>query len=84
MLSAMSDLTTDKTVQQLNRVQGQIAGIIKMYGDDRTCIDVVHQIIAARNSLGTVARDLLTNEAARCSRERKLEDFEQILKELLR
>lgn len=74
----------DPVVTQLNRIQGQIAGIIKMYGDERSCTDVVHQILAVRSSLGRVARELLTTEASRCSKERKLEDFEQVLKELLR
>ena len=74
----------DPVVTQLNRIQGQIAGIAKMYFDDRSCTDVVHQILAARSSLGKVARELLTTEASRCSKERKFEDFDQVLKELLR
>jgi DNA-binding FrmR family transcriptional regulator len=74
----------DPIVTQLNRIQGQIAGIAKMYCDDRSCTDVVHQILAARSSLGKVARELLTTEASRCSKERKLADFDQVLKELLR
>jgi DNA-binding FrmR family transcriptional regulator len=74
----------DPVVTQLNRIQGQIAGIAKMYCDDRSCTDVVHQILAARSSLGKVARELLTTEASRCSKERKFEDFDQVLKELLR
>lgn len=74
----------DPVVTQLNRIQGQIAGIAKMYTDDRACTDVVHQILAARSSLGKVARELLTTEASRCSKEQKIEDFDQVLKELLR
>ncbi|MBP7768668.1 metal-sensitive transcriptional regulator [Candidatus Woesebacteria bacterium] len=74
----------DPIVTQLNRVQGQLAGIGRMYCDDRTCSDIVHQILAVRSSLGRIAREMLTNEATRCSREKKFEDFDQILKELLR
>lgn len=55
-----------------------------MYEDERACVDIVHQIVAVRSSLGRVARDLLTNEANRCSRERRVGDLDQILKEIFR
>lgn len=74
----------DKTTTQLKRIRGQIDGLIKMYEDDRACVDIVRQVIAARNSLGRVARDLLTNEASRCSKERRPEDLDSILKEIFR
>lgn len=82
--SASAATPQDPVITQLNRIQGQIAGIVKMYSDERACTDVVHQILAARSSLGRVAREMLTTEASRCSKERKLEDFDQVLKELLR
>jgi DNA-binding FrmR family transcriptional regulator len=74
----------DVIIQRLNRVAGQLEGIVKMYQDDRACIDVVRQVIAARNALGSVARELLTDEASRCSREQKIDELELVLKELLR
>lgn len=74
----------DKTVTQLKRIRGQIDGLIKMYEDERACVDIVRQVIAARNSLGRVARDLLTNEATRCTKERRPEDLDSILKEIFR
>lgn len=74
----------DPIATQLNRINGQLTGVIKMYSEDRACVDVVHQILAVRNSLGRVARELLTSEATRCTRERKLEDLDAVLKELLR
>ncbi len=74
----------DLLLNQLKRIRGQLDGIIKMYEDERTCVDIVRQIIAARNSLGRVARDLLTNEASCCSRERREGDLEAVLKELFK
>lgn len=74
----------DVIVKRLKRIAGQLDGIVKMYQDDRTCIDVVHQVIAARNALGSVAKELLTNEASRCSKERRIDELEVVLKELLR
>lgn len=75
---------TDKVLNHLKRIRGQLDGIISMYHDDRSCIDIVRQVVAARNSLGTVARELLTDEAGRCSRERRTDDLEAILKEVFK
>lgn len=82
--SPLTSSTDDVIVKRLKRISGQLDGIIKMYQDDRTCIDVVHQVIAARNALGGVAKELLTNEASRCSKERRIDELEIVLKELLR
>lgn len=76
--------TNDEVAMQLRRVRGQLDGVIKMYENERACVDIVHQIAAVRNSLGRVAQDLLTDEAVRCSKERKPEQLNQILKELFR
>jgi len=74
----------DQIVSQLKRIRGQLDGLITMYEDERTCVDIVRQVIAARSSLSRVARDLLTGEASRCSKERRVEDLDEILKEVFR
>lgn len=74
----------DKVLAQLKRIRGQIDGIIKMYEDQRTCVDIVRQVIASRSSLGRVARELLSGEATRCTKERKPEELDDILKEIFR
>jgi DNA-binding FrmR family transcriptional regulator len=75
---------SDKALVQLKRIRGQLDGVISMYEDERTCVDIVRQIIAARSSLGRVARDLLTGEASRCSQERRIGDLDAVLKEIFR
>ncbi len=84
MTQAQTHSKRDPLVIQLKRIRGQVDGVIRMYEDERTCIDIVRQIAAARNSLNRVARDLLTNEASRCSREKKLEELDKILKEVFK
>ena len=74
----------DPVLAQLKRIRGQLDGIIAMYSDERACVDIAHQLVAARNSLGRVARDLLTGEAGRCTKERRIEDLNEVLKELFR
>jgi DNA-binding FrmR family transcriptional regulator len=77
-------MSTDPIVTKLNRVKGQVEGIVKMYQDERQCVDVVRQVIAARNSLSSIARELLTDEASTCSKQRRTEDLENILKEIFK
>ena len=77
-------MANDPIVLQLKRIKGQLEGVISMYENEKTCVDVVRQVIAARNSLGRVARDLLTGEASRCNQERNVDELEEILKELFK
>ncbi len=77
-------VSPDRTSTQLKRVQGQVGGVIKMLEDDRDCIEIVRQVVAARNSLGRVARDILSGEVSRCSRSRQWTQLEDLLKEALR
>jgi DNA-binding FrmR family transcriptional regulator len=57
---------TDKTLKNLNRVEGQIRGIGKMVEEDRYCIDIVTQIAAARAALSRVEADLLRQHLSHC------------------
>ena len=82
--SSVTTKTPDPALVQLRRIRGQLDGLITMYEDERACIDIVRQVMAARNSLGRVARDLLTGEASRCSRQSRLEDLDNLLKEMFR
>lgn len=75
---------TDAHLVQLKRIRGQVDGIITMYQEERGCIDICHQIVAVRGSLERIARDLLTGEAGRCSREARTEEFDKVLKELFK
>ncbi len=79
-----SELKSDQVLVQLRRIRGQLDGIMSMYEDERGCVNIVRQIIAARSGLGRVARDLLTGEAARCSREDNVSELEEVLKEVFR
>jgi len=74
----------DKNLSNLKRVRGQLDGIIKMYQDERSCVDVVRQVIAARNSLSKVGQNLLSSEASRCNKQRDLKELESIIKELFK
>lgn len=72
----------DKVLARLKKIEGQIAGIIKMYGECRECSDIVTQIAAVRAALGSVGKELLTDEALECSREMKHDKLDKLLKQL--
>jgi len=74
----------DPTLQQLKRIRGQLDGVIRMYEDERTCVDIVRQIIAARNSLTKVAQNVLLGEANRCTRQRDIQSLETVIAELFK
>ncbi len=74
----------DPVLNQLRRVEGQLGGIIKMYQAERSCLDVVQQVAAARASLAKVARRLITAEAVNCTRQQKPEELDSLLKEMFR
>jgi DNA-binding FrmR family transcriptional regulator len=77
-------LQNDKVVDQLKRIRGQIDGILNMYQDERGCIDIVRQVVAARSSLGRVARDMLSSEVTKCTKEKKTDEIDEIFKEVFR
>jgi len=72
----------DVILNRLKRVRGQVDGIIKMYEECRDCNDVVTQIAATRAALAGVGKELLTDEAARCIRERQPSKINTLLKQL--
>jgi CsoR family transcriptional regulator, copper-sensing transcriptional repressor len=74
----------DPALNQLKRVRGQLDGIIRMYEDERTCVDIVRQIIASRNSLSVVAKKLLMGEANRCTKRQDVNSLEKVVAELFK
>ncbi|ATG97241.1 metal-sensitive transcriptional regulator [Mesoplasma lactucae] len=52
----------------LNRIKGQIDGIIKMVNDDVYCLDIVNQINAIRGSLLSMDKKLVNEHIDHCVR----------------
>ena len=69
-------MTPDETVvaearRRLRRVQGQVAGILAMIDEGRSCRDVIQQISAASRALDRAGVKLLVSQLQYC-----LEDAE--------
>lgn len=56
----------DQLLDRLARIKGQVAGIERMIGEDRYCIDVLTQISAVQGALEKVALGLLDGHVHTC------------------
>ena len=52
--------------KRLNRIEGQVRGLVKMIDEDRYCIDIVTQISAVRSALRRVEEEILKDHVAHC------------------
>lgn len=53
-------------INRLSRIEGQIRGIRGMVENDAYCVDVLTQVQAARSSLNSFSKVLLTNHIKTC------------------
>jgi len=51
---------------RLKRIAGQVSGIQRMVGEDRYCVDVLHQIAAVRAALDQVGKLVLGAHVETC------------------
>lgn len=58
--------TKANCVARLNRLEGQVRGLVKMVEDDRYCIDVVNQVQAVIAALKKVEGEILKDHIAHC------------------
>ena len=63
----------------LKRIQGQVGGIERMVGDDKSCEAIVTQITASMSSLKSVAKVLLADAVSDCTKE----EYTKLLKRFL-
>lgn len=59
----------EEVASRLRKIEGQVAGIRKMYEDDRYCVDVLDQLSAARKGLEAAALVILENHVTGCVRD---------------
>jgi DNA-binding FrmR family transcriptional regulator len=53
-------------IKRLNRIEGQVRGLVRMVEQDRYCIDIVTQISAVRAALRRVEEEVLREHVAHC------------------
>ena len=55
-----------RIVDRLRRVEGQVRGVTQMVGDDRYCIDILHQLQAVKSALARAEDEILKKHASHC------------------
>jgi DNA-binding FrmR family transcriptional regulator len=86
------NLERKKALQSLKTSRGQIEGIIKMIEDDRYCMDISNQIIAAQGLLKKANLLILRQHLNHCVKdacmsekgEEKIEEIISIIEKLIK
>ena len=82
----------EKVTRILKTARGQIDGILKMIDDDRYCIDISNQVLAAEAMLKKANREIIKGHMEGCIKEalesddgdKKIEEFLQTLDKLMK
>ncbi len=56
----------EQLIARLRRIEGQVRGIARMLDDQRSCEDVVTQLMAVRSSIDTVGAVVLDSHLEGC------------------
>lgn len=62
----MNEKTRRDMKTRVNRAAGQVAGIGRMIDEDKYCVDILHQISAARSALHSLGVKLLVSHLETC------------------
>jgi len=62
----VDQLTDQKLLLRLSKIEGQVRGLSQMLKDGRYCLDVVAQIRAARAGLARVEQIILADHLKNC------------------
>ena len=62
----MQSETKAAVLKRLSRVEGQVRGVARMVAEDRYCIDIVTQILAARAALRRAEEEILRDHVGHC------------------
>jgi DNA-binding FrmR family transcriptional regulator len=75
--------TSEKIVNRISRIEGQLRGVRKMVEDKKDCIDVITQITAIREAVSMLGIEMLKNDFV-CKFEGKKKIDEKYLKSLFK
>jgi DNA-binding FrmR family transcriptional regulator len=81
--SKYDKVSQDELIIRLNRIAGQVKGVSTMIEEEKDCLAIMHQIMAARSGLSKVASKMLTKESCRINFSKKPKEFESLLNQLI-
>jgi DNA-binding FrmR family transcriptional regulator len=65
-VTSMQSKAKTSCLKRLNRIEGQVRGLVRMVDEDRYCIDVITQVSAVRAALKRVEEEVLRDHVAHC------------------
>ena len=74
----------EQVARLLKTARGQIDGILRMVEEDRYCIDISNQIMAAESILGRANREVLREAVDSGSADEKIGEIAALLDKLVR
>lgn len=74
---------SEKIVNRISRIEGQLRGVRKMIQEKKDCIDVITQITAVREAVSMLGIEMLKNDFV-CKFEGKKKIDEKYLKSLFK
>ncbi len=57
---------SDSITQRLRKIEGQVRGIERMLEDDRSCDDILTQLMAIRSALDSVVEQVVIQHCQEC------------------
>ena len=67
----------EEVLNRVKRAEGQIAGVIRMLEDGRSCEEVVHQMSAVGKAMNTAANTLIAASLEECIANKKSNNPQQ-------
>lgn len=66
VMVAVAKTDTEKVINRLRRIEGQVRGLQRMISEDKRCEDVLTQLAATRAALDRVGVYLISNRMKEC------------------
>lgn len=66
MYHTETHLDKDSVVKRLNRIEGQVRGVVNMLETDRSCEDIMTQLSAINAAVTNTAREILYSHIDHC------------------
>ena len=68
VITVVAKTDTEKVLNRLRRIEGQVRGLQRMISEDKRCEDVLTQLAATRAALDRVGVFLISNRMKECLR----------------
>jgi DNA-binding FrmR family transcriptional regulator len=81
-MSARDD-SMEAIVRRLNRIEGQIRGILRMIEENKDCEEILTQVAAARSALDRVGIFMITHRMKECLKDKEVDTPEEAISQAI-